>query len=86
MMDVVVDGLMVTQARLDPKSGSQDLQSFCYGTAGIAGVIGFYFGGVLTQKGYSRQSFLILAIVAIFINISACFLDKKLEEGTSKIV
>jgi len=25
MMDVVVDGLMVTQSRLDPKSGSEDL-------------------------------------------------------------
>merc|ERR1719253_781588 len=51
MMDVVVDGLMVSQSRLDPKSGSEDLQSFMWGTAGLAGVTGYFIGGIMTQNG-----------------------------------
>ena len=86
MMDVVVDGLMVTQSRLDPKGGSEDLQSFMWAIAGISGVIGYLVGGILTEYGYAKQSFYMGAIVAIFINISACFLDKKLEEGVKRIV
>ena len=86
MMDVVVDGLMVSQSRLDPKSGSEDLQSFMWGVAGLAGMVGYVGGGILSQNGWSRESFYIGATIAILINISACFLDKKLEEGVKNIV
>ena len=80
MSDVVVDGLTVDQQRLDPKNGSEDLQSYVWAVAGISGVIGYIAGGFLTEYGYAKQSFYIGAGVAIIINISACFLDKKLEQ------
>ena len=48
MMDVVVDGYVVCQARLDLKHGSEDLQSFCWGIAGLGGVTGYLSGGLLT--------------------------------------
>ena len=79
MMDVVVDGLSVSQSRIDPKLGSQDLQAFITLTAGISGMTGYLLGGILTQAGYARESFLIVAVIALLINISACFLDKKFE-------
>ena len=48
MMDVVIDGYVVVQARLDPKHGSEDLQSFCWGIAGLGGVVGYLGGGIMT--------------------------------------
>ena len=53
VMDVVVDGLMVSQSRLDPKSGSEDLQSYCWGIGGVGGMVGLLLGGWLTEEGYS---------------------------------
>ena len=78
-MDVVVDGLSVSQSRIDPKLGSQDLQAFTTLTAGISGMTGYLLGGILTQAGYARESFIIVGVIALLINISACFLDKKFE-------
>ena len=48
-------------------------------------MVGFALGGVLTQAGYAREAFIIVAVIAILINISACFLDKKLEDSTKSI-
>ena len=53
VMDVVVDGLMVSQSRLDPESGSEDLQSYCWGIGGVGGMVGLLLGGWLTEAGYS---------------------------------
>ena len=61
--------------------GSQDLQTLVIGTSGLAGLVGYYLGGVFTEAGYGKVAFLILTFLAILINISACFLDKKLEDS-----
>ena len=78
-MDVVVDGLSVAQSRIDPKLGSQDLQAFTTFTSGFSGMIGYLLGGIVTQAGYARESFFIVGVIALLINLSACFLDKKFE-------
>ena len=48
VMDVVLDGLMVIQARNDPTNGSQDLQSLCWLSGYVAGMSGYIVGGILT--------------------------------------
>ena len=47
-MDVVVDGLMVMQARRDTANGSQNLQTFSWQLLGLGGIIGGVAGGVIT--------------------------------------
>ena len=77
VMDVVVDGLMVSQSRLDPRSGSEDLQSYCWGIGGVGGMVGMLLGGWMTEKGWSQQSFLIGAVLGIIITISGCLMNVK---------
>ena len=86
IMDVVLDGLMVISARIDPQNGSQDLQSLCWLSGCIAGMTGYIVGGIFTHLGYSRQAFLIMTGLFLITNIQACFLDKELEGETSQLV
>ena len=57
-----------------------------WGVAGLAGVVGYYVGGVMTQNGFAKESFFIGGSVGILINISACFLDRTLEDNTKHVV
>ena len=66
-MDVVVDGLMVQQQRLDPENGSEDLQSLSWAMYGVGGVVGSYVGGVATEAGRTDIVFLIIAGVGFCI-------------------
>lgn len=47
-MDVVVDGLMVTQSRIDPDYGSEDLQTISWVMLGLGGITGSVTGGYIT--------------------------------------
>ena len=53
--------------------------------AGISGIIGYYVGGVMTENGYSSETFFISAALGLVINISACFLDSSLEDLRKEI-
>ena len=48
-MDVIVDAIMVMQAKRDPKKGSQELQSFSWLVSGISMVIVGSIGAYLTS-------------------------------------
>ena len=48
-------------------------------------MVGFALGGLLTEYDLARQSFYLGGVISILINVSACFLDKKLE-GVKTIV
>ena len=61
MGDVAVDGLVVCQQRLDPKNGSEDLQSYMWAVGGIAGIIGFISGGYIVRAGYGQECYYIMA-------------------------
>ena len=75
--DVVVDGAMVTQAKLDPKGGSEDLQAFSWGSAAVGGICGLLWVGHMTQIGYSKESFFVAPILGMTTVISSIFLDVK---------
>ena len=78
-MDVVVDSLMVMQARRDPKQGSQELQSFSWQITGltaiVGGIIGAYFTGFLTPY----WCFGIYSIFGLAVFLSAFSITKALE-------
>ena len=80
VLDVVVDGMIVVQSRLDPKNGSQDLQVFVFFFWAAAGMIGFILGGVLTEKGRATDCFLILTISEFLVTMIACFIDSSQEQ------
>ena len=47
-------------------------------------MLGFLAGGFLTEYDFARQAFLVMALLGIVISITACRLDKKLEEGVKE--
>ena len=86
VLDVVIDGLIVVQARLDPKNGAQDLQVFVFTFWSIAGMIGFVIGGLLTQHGMANYCFLIMVISTFLVDVAACFLDSRLESDQKDLI
>jgi hypothetical protein len=48
VLDTVVDGLMVSQSRLDPDYGAEDLQTLSWIMLGLGGVLGSVIGGAMT--------------------------------------
>jgi len=63
-----------------------DLQSLCWGSAALGGIISAYFSGSLLQTVTPRTVFLITSIFPLLIGISAFFVNEKqatydLKEG-----
>jgi MFS family permease len=77
--DVVVDGLMVGQCRLDPDYGSEDLQTISWVSLGLGGIIGSISGGLITEYTESRYVFYVCAIFGVLITAQACSLNKQIE-------
>ena len=80
-MDVVVDGMMVQQQRLDPINGSEDLTSLSWGMYGVGGIVGAIFGGILTEGGHLNLIFYSIAAVGGILSIVGCLMDKKMDES-----
>ena len=78
-MDVIVDSLMVMQARRDPKQGSQELQAIAWQITGVTavfgGISGAYFTGFLTPY----WCFGIYAGFGFFVFLSAFSITRELE-------
>jgi MFS family permease len=93
-MDVVIDGLMVVNSRLDPVAGSEDLQSWSWTFYGVGGIVGCILAGYFLS-GYDEAGnpagnpyacYLIMAGVAAVIAVSGLFIDKKLEGNQAEMV
>ena len=69
----MIDGLIVAQARLDPKNGAQDLQVFVFTFWSFAGMIGFIAGGLLSNYGLTNYCFLIMVISTALVDLAAIF-------------
>ena len=78
-MDVIVDALMVMQAKRDPEQGSQDLQSFAWMILGIAAISGGLVGAFMTGYVNPYWCFGYYAIFGVFVIISSWCLNPFLE-------
>jgi len=83
VMDVVVDGLMVIQARKDPTNGSEDLQAYSWGLVSLGGVIGGSCGGYLIEYVGTLYVYAIVSAMS-FILAASSLLMKKSVENTSE--
>jgi len=85
-MDVVVDGLMVMQARRDSTNGSQNLQTFSWQLLGLGGILGGVAGGVLTQYGNSHWIFYIFGSLGFAIMISGFLMSNSIEADQLEVI
>jgi len=85
--DVVADGIVVQKTREsdDPKVAG-GLQSLCWGSAALGGLISAYFSGSLLEVMGPREIFQITAVLPLLVATIAFFVDEKpvwKQEGSS---
>ena len=94
-MDVVVDGLMVINSKLDPSAGSEDLQSYSWAFYGFGGITGcgvsaLFLSGLdpITGEpdGNPYPCFLMMTVFGGMVAISGFFIDKRLEENQADML
>jgi MFS family permease len=86
VMDVIVDGLMVMQAKAHPIGGSEDLQSYSWVMFGLGGVVGSLVGGAITLSFDPCYSFYFVAFVGMIISTLGLCMDSSLESGNANII
>lgn len=85
-MDVVVDGLMVTQSRIDPDNGSEDLKTVSWVMNSFGGIIGSIVGGLITQYSVPRYCFYLVAALGLLIMIQAFIMSSDIEMADVNVV
>ena len=85
-MDVVVDGLMVMQARRDQTNGSQNLQTYSWQLLGFGGIIGGLLGGVITQYYDSHLVFYIFGFLGFLIMLSGLAMSTEIEAEQMSVI
>ena len=76
--DVVADGIVVQKTREsdDPKVAG-GLQSLCWGSAALGGLLSAYFSGSLLEVMGPREVFQITAVLPLLVATIALFVDEK---------
>jgi len=69
--DVIVDSLVVERARQESMSDAGSLQSLCWGSMAIGGVITAYFSGLLLEHVSTQTVFAITACFPLFVTAAA---------------
>lgn len=77
--DVIVDSLMVIQARRYPEDGSEDLNSFCWTCMSIGGLVGSMIAAVLTESYEPRHCFMFSSFMGLVIAYTATRMNVCLE-------
>ena len=84
MSDVIVDSIVAQRARTQSQSAVGSLQSLCWGSSAIGGIITAYLGGILLEYLSTRTIFLITAIFPLIVVAVAGLIDEeKTDEGSS---
>uniref|UniRef100_A0A0E0D852 Major facilitator superfamily (MFS) profile domain-containing protein n=1 Tax=Oryza meridionalis TaxID=40149 RepID=A0A0E0D852_9ORYZ len=75
--DVVVDSMVVERARGEPQSTSGSLQSLCWGSSAIGGVMSAYFSGSLVDTYGVRFVFGVTAFLPLMTSTVAVLVNEK---------
>jgi len=77
--NVVVDAILVVQARRDKQLGSQDLLSVAWFFQGLGGVLGCIVAAIMMEQYHPRYAFLAYGIVGLILGVCCFFLSKEAE-------
>lgn len=75
--DVVVDSIVVQRVRDLPAERSGALQSLCWGTSAVGGVLSAYFSGSLLEHVGPREIFALTAILPLGTTLLAGLISEK---------
>ena len=82
--DVVVDSIVVERSRNyqnnDDNNKSGDLQSVCWGSSAVGGILSAYFSGSLLQILSPQEIFKITAIFPLLVSIVSLFIIEAKDE------
>ncbi|MGB3492996.1 MAG: folate/biopterin family MFS transporter [Elainellaceae cyanobacterium] len=86
--DVIVDSLVVERAREESVGGAGSLQSLCWGTSAIGGLLTAYLSGVLLEQVSTRTVFLITALFPLIVTCVAALIseEKVIESSAIKVI
>lgn len=79
MMDVVVDSMMVIQAKKDPLNGSEKLQGYSWTVRGIGGISGSIISAFMTEYFHPKWCILIYSTIGFFIAYSGFMLNPEID-------
>ncbi|MEM9448496.1 MAG: folate/biopterin family MFS transporter [Cyanobacteria bacterium P01_E01_bin.6] len=71
LSDVIVDSLVVERARKESVGGAGSLQSLCWGTSALGGLLTAYLSGVLLEQFSIRTVFIITASFPLIVTCVA---------------
>jgi len=74
--DVIVDSLVVERARQESLSDSGSLQSLCWGTSAVGGIITAYFSGFLLEHFSTHTVFAITASFPLLVSAAAWLISE----------
>jgi folate/biopterin transporter len=75
--DVIVDSLVVERARKESQAKAGSLQSLCWGTSALGGLITAYLSGLLLEHFTTRTVFLITATFPLLVSVVAWFIAEE---------
>jgi len=78
--DVVVDSIVVERARGEGQSKAGQLQSICWASAAVGGLVSAYFSGSLVQEYGTRYVFGVTALLPLLVAASALLVNEKRAE------
>ena len=77
---------MVGMQRLDPESGSENLQAYSWICYGIGGAIFGILGGFFLDSLSASFVFYMVAALGLCISINGLFVPMSLEDGAKAII
>ena len=83
--NVVVNALMVAQARRDLKNGSSELQVYAWSLVAIGGILGSILSAFFTEYLTPNYSFMLCLILSLGITFAGFFIDKTIEKRGSPV-
>lgn len=75
--DVVVDSMVVERARGESQGTSGSLQSLCWGSSAMGGIVSAYFSGYLVEKFGVRFVFGVTALLPLITSVVAGLVHEK---------